>query len=242
MRFYKSILIILVFFIMSCKKPGPVQTRLYAEDGMEVLNGSVKEIFSGDSSARMHSYYKYDFDERGDMTSLIEKTVDIITTEGKTDTDIDIDRRKYVVNYDKNGLIKTIKYRVSLSASSLPYTDYSGVMEFDNRGYLATDGDPSDSTGTMYYYQCDNAGFAIKNTWVHRGVALEPDICEYKHSNDHLLIEKTFSEIIMIYKVKYRYKSFDSHHNWTERECRQENLRMKENLNVNVETRKITYY
>lgn len=131
MIFYKLIFLLLIAFIISCKKQGPAQTHLYTADGLEVLNGNVKEIFSGDSSKRLSSYYKYDFDENDDMTTSVEKT------EGKTDTGTIVDKRQYLVSHDKKGLISAIKYTSSIFDTESPISNYSNRFEFD-KGHLVT--------------------------------------------------------------------------------------------------------
>src|SRR6185312_5575763 len=94
MNFYKLTFLFIALLITSCKKRDSAQTRLYTDDGLEVLNGRVKEIFSGDSTSKLGNYYKYDFSENGDMVASVEKGMSIVSTQGSTDTTISVNKRR----------------------------------------------------------------------------------------------------------------------------------------------------
>jgi len=234
------LLIVLVALCFSCQKPGSAQTRLYTEDGMEVLNGQVKEIFSGDSSSKLGEYHKYDFNGKGDLESSVEKGMSIVSTQGSTDTTISVNKRQYLVNIDNKGLMVAIRY-------GLPddkVADYSVWLRFDKHGHLATDGDPHDSTAYVTYYQCDTAGYTLKSTLVFGQNKTEPIVNKYKYDKQHLLIEMTDYEGMLLDKATYKYTEFDSHHNWIKRICHWENYNPGGHFppTTTTVTRKITYY
>jgi hypothetical protein len=246
MNLYKLIFFLFILIIASCGKQKSVQTQLYTEDGMEVLNGHVKEIFSGDSVGRLNSYYKYDFAEKGDMKSSVKKTVDIAYMENETDTTISVDKRKYFFSRDKQGIVSSIKYKGLISGISGAYPNYSNILTFDKKGFLLTNGDPRDSVGVadITYYKCDTMGYLLESTEIHWGIALASDVNKYKYDNNHLLIEQTFYEDILLDKTTFEYKKFDENHNWIKIVCHSQSCNPggHHELSTTIITRKITYY
>ncbi|HVS93706.1 MAG TPA: hypothetical protein VHE59_16825 [Mucilaginibacter sp.] len=223
---------LIIVLLVSCKKPQPIQTRLYTSLGIEVLNGHVKEIYSGDSSKQRSRYYRYSFDRNGNMISSKERL--------GADTSIYIDKRQYTVKYDKEGLIKAIIYNVSESGYS--NAGYSDTLLFDSKGHLATRGNPLYSTGNIVHYKCDADGYVITDTLIYKDRFNAAEIDNYKYNDQHQLIETTFFEgNALLYKITFEYTEFDSKHNWTKRIDKIHDYLVPSPLPVTF-TRKITYY
>ena len=93
MRRNKLLLIFLLLLTIACKKK-PIHVYLYTEEGVEVLNGSVRGVFIGDSESA-DDFYKAAFDEKGNIDSSTEKVTSIYSMDGISDTSIDIKKIKY---------------------------------------------------------------------------------------------------------------------------------------------------
>jgi hypothetical protein len=245
MNLNKLLLIILSLLAASCTKK-PKCVYLYSKDGVEILNGSVKQVFTGDSESEV-AFYKAEFDKKGIIDSSTEKTTSI---SGISDTSIDIEKIKYTISYRENGSVASIRGDIneSYGTSLLMITNrfqYRSRWKLDRKNQLTqfTSG-ILDTVNTLGKYTCDSAGHVTKLELSYPERHREPDLYYYKYDAQNHMIEKSLNDKdLLLRKTTFKYIGFDSYKNWTKREVHWQSFPpMYKDSGVSVETRKIIYY
>jgi hypothetical protein len=243
MACHKLIFIFLVFIALSCKKKGQAYTRLYADDGMEVLNGNVKEILIGDSSSKADFHNVY-FDRQGNMIASTQRSTNISgTIAGKDtvrDTSVYYEKVAYAFIYDHDSQQIALLGNVVSGNSK-----HISRFEFDKKGLLIKyDPNTIDTMGgPLNQYKYDTVANKVNRLCEYRNVALEPDRYIYKYDNKHRLKEMDFFEGMPLRNTSYHYIDFDSHNNWIKKKAHWRNFPpMHRDSGTYIITRKITYY
>jgi len=248
MHLNKLLLVLLSILAISCTEK-PKHVYLYTKDGVELLNGHVKEVFDGESESA-DGFYKTKFDRKGSMDSSTEKTTSISSAEGISDTSIDIRKTKYAFQYKEDGTVKSITgdtkgtYGKGLFAVADSFK-YISRWKLDKKNQLAqfTSG-ILDTVYTIGKYTCDSVGNVTKLELSYPDRHREPDLYYNKYDAQNHMIEKSLNdEQFLLQKTAFKYIAFDSHNNWIEREAHwQSFFPIHKDSGVSIETRKITYY
>ncbi|MBW4891203.1 hypothetical protein KXQ82_15865 [Mucilaginibacter sp. HMF5004] len=222
--------LILVMVVASCKHQDERKTILIDggvdDEQIEMLNGSVKEVLSGDSTKADNFNHIY-FDQRGNMVRANAKYISYHDTVYR--------KVVYKSEYDKYGK------RILLKANYSVYPDSCGCngilkWKFDNKERVIESISDKIRFDHFIEYKYDSLGRVnYKNVW---GKMEDPEIYRYKYdNNNHLKSLETYEPEIgnkkghLVNTINFHYLNFDSHNNW---------IMMV--TGTDTITRKITYY
>ena len=93
MKYKKTLLLSVMFIAVSCYKQNHKQVWFYDSDNLEKLNGDVKQLHS----ETRFNVFNLNFDKTGCIIRSTQKSLDIVTTAGSTDTTITKLNSDYVI-------------------------------------------------------------------------------------------------------------------------------------------------
>jgi len=103
MNLFKSLFILMIFLVASCKKERPKQVWIYNDHEVTMLNGNVKQISISYQSEPAGFFYRVYFDEQGNLTRSEKRKFSIVQMENVSDSTIENERIQYAVQRDADG-------------------------------------------------------------------------------------------------------------------------------------------
>jgi hypothetical protein len=248
MHLYKSVLLFIVLLLTACRRERPTTVWLCDDYEVTLLKGNVKQVLISYNSQPTDFFYRVYFDEEGNLTHSEQRALDIAQMEHQTDSTIITENIKYSLQSDYSGnkvaVVGSISGDLSnKSQSEDKYTNRS-KWEFDRSDH-AIDYIPAiDAASDTGRYRYNAAGDLVEYKRNYQNLA-DRDLYKYKYDYNHRIIECDFFDSgWLLSTTSFRYKSFDSHKNWTVRISFQKNLGPGGGVAPNTDTviRKITYY
>lgn len=246
----KSLLILTIFLVASCKKERPTQVWIYDDHEVTILNGNVQQVSISHNSEPSDFFYHIYFDVEGNLTYVEKRTLDIAQMEHETDSTIGSQKIKYSLQHDGNGNKIAIVGSISGTDNNLrdkskgEYTN-SSKWQFDKNGhavdYIPSINGPPKNTG---HYKYSAAGDLIEYRQSYSDFD-DRDLYKYKYDQNHRMIEIDFYDDDWPVSItSFEYKSFDSNKNWTVRISHHKNYGLWSETApwTDTLTRKITYY
>ncbi len=175
------------------------------------------------------------------MLTLSTSGLNVITTEGKTDSTIEKQNTVYSYHY-KDGVISSIT-NVTIGRSGKD----TSIWNFDTFGRMIES--PRETTTTqnreVRHYKYDKTGLLVEVILCESAAKIEPMATRYKYDNQNRVIEETAYEPVnlLLFKKTNEYAAVDSKKNWIKAIVRYKTCPpLHFGLRTDTITRKITYY
>ncbi|WP_295799725.1 hypothetical protein [Mucilaginibacter sp.] len=238
MNLFKSLLILMIFLIASCKKQVPPLTQVYDFGEVEALRGKVKQIIMGADTPHTNFFYRADFNREGYLTYIRSTRPDTRTVRRKTSNLINTRETGYKYEFDKNG------NKTAVIASTHADSSFISKYEFDKNGLLIKYiNNTQDSLSYIGSYNYDIDGNILGSKIVLNN---NTDTAVTKNrfdSHGNMVAFEYFRNRTLIFAIDFKILLFDSHKNWTK--CI---MVTKPGLSTSLKAyqdtinRKITYY
>jgi len=252
MNLFKSLLILMIFLMASCKRERPKHIWIFDRDDLEMLNGNVDQVTIGDSSSSKDEYYHtVKFDESGNLIYSEKRYLDVMIMEKKTDSTIEDTKTRYHVLSDLLG------NRTAITGNVSGKDPYTSKWELNKQGQVIKyESDGVDSIGDVTNFDYNAGGDLVKSFRLHPSNHVEPDLYKYKYDKNHHIIEVSLYEPnssmydpefrgkdVLLRKTRIEYKALDGHNNWTQKiEYHDTYPPMVRHSSTGTVTRIITYY
>ena len=235
---------LIILLLANCGKPKPKHVWIFGglNDEVEMLNGPVKEIYTGDSTLARSYFERIDFDENGKMTHRKERFVQI----DLNDSDLMIKESHYKTATDKEGKkAAVIEYSQLIRIRGHDLVKDTSRWVLNKNGQMASccniNSDSDRDAVRHYKYNASGDLTEFKRTW--GPVLLEPDIYTYRYDNNHQMIQSDLYEDRHLMTTYFEYESIDSNNNWLVREVKTKYYPpLQQSSKTETTTRKITYY
>jgi hypothetical protein len=233
---------------VSCKSTLSDHVWLFEDHNIERVNGSVREIVTGDS-IKDHTFSKTTFDRKGNINDRYDYLNSVYELNGKSSKYITIRFTKYKTVYDSHGnrsaLICEVEGTDAYPDEKKPVEKWHYVNKYhlDSDGRPVSDFNENDTIGDYHSFKYNKQGEFI--TWTDVGNAhLASQIYRYQYDKDHKVIrEKLFEDSTLIYDIKTTYYKFDTKGNWIIKAIKYtRDVSPKSESSNSTITRKITYY